>query len=73
MTQKELDAIPENGGISYREEMQQGKRVLIPFMQPCKAMYQSQYVPMMVTDSQGVSWLIGYIDGVLHKSRLRGA
>lgn len=34
------------------------------------ALYQPEDEPAIVTDSHGVSWLIGYANGVRHKRKM---
>ena len=67
MTQQELDAIPEMGGLDYQDNSD-GTRT--PFMRETKVLYQPDDESMMVTDSQGQSWMLGWVDKVRYKRRI---
>ena len=81
MTHDELMALPENGGFQKRvvkrgdpdwpKDMEiVGDTIGIPYARPGKVMAMvAKDEPFVVTDSNGLSWSLGYIDGVLHRSR----
>ena len=70
MTQAELDALPTDGEFGQRTEERDGKRVIIPFLQTVGVLYHDPADPIMVTDRQGIRWLLGRHNGVLHKRRM---
>lgn len=81
MTHDELMALPENGGFGERvinrgdpgwpKDLEAvGETIRIPYVRPGKVMAPvAKDEPFSVTDSNGVSWSLGYIDGELHRSR----
>lgn len=81
MTQDELMALPENGGFGYcvinrgdpdwpKDLDVLGETISIPYAKRGKVMAPvANDEPFVVTDSNGVSWSLGYIDSVLHRSR----
>ena len=71
MTLEELDALPETGGFEQREELRDGKKVIIPVALEAFALYQGPDDPACVIDEHGVRWLIGWANGVRYKSRIR--
>jgi hypothetical protein len=70
MTQDELDALPETGGIGQREEIIDGKRVVVPTMLSALCLYQNPDEPAFVIGNDGRRWMIGWADGVRYKTRL---
>lgn len=66
MTQDELDALPECGGIG---SVLVGN-VRIPFARESFALYQPPDEPMMVIDLHGISWMLGYANGKRWKRRM---
>lgn len=81
MTHDELMALPENGGFGERvinrgdhdwhEGMEDAcETIRVPYKEPGRVMaLAGKDESMMVTDYRGRSWLVGYIDGVLHRQR----
>ena len=69
MTQDELNALPEDGGIGYETITLDGKTVMKPCIRQSHVLYQPDNEPMMVTDLYGHRWILGYYNGVLHKRR----
>jgi len=70
MTQDELDALPENGGIGFRKQIIDGREVDVPFMRPALALFVRDDDPAMVRDSDGNAWIVGWANGQRYKSRL---
>lgn len=67
MTQEELDAIPSMGGIGYREETRDGKKVRIPYAEKSFALFD----PVFVTGNDGRCWMVGTYKGIKYKSEVR--
>ncbi len=61
MTNEELDALPEIGGIGQKEVIIDGRHVNIPILHGM-AIYQGSD-EWYVTDTQGQHWMVGYIEG----------
>ncbi len=68
MTQQELDALPEVGGISQREEIIDGRKVVIPVIEG-GAMFQG-LDDGVVVGNDGQRWMIGQVSGVRSKRRI---
>ncbi len=67
MTLEKLNALPIDGGMGYRIETRDDKTtVAVPFQRPSHAMF----LPDMIEDPKGQVWLVGRIDGTLHKRLL---
>ena len=67
MTQQELDALPECGGIDY-EDM--GSGVIRPKARPDFALWTEETEPFMLTDQQGRIWHVGWAKGRQWKRRI---
>lgn len=68
MTQQELDALPEVGGMTFVKT----DKGLLPVALDTLALYQNwPDDPRMVTDQDGSRWLIGRRNGQLCKRKLR--
>lgn len=72
MTQAELDALPEDGTFSVREELRDGKVVRIPVLNTVGALWHGgDDEPVSVVDSHGQRWMVGYSpDGTRYKRRM---
>lgn len=70
MTQEELEALPIDGEFGYREELRDGKRVLIPVLHTVGALWTEEDEPCMVVDAYGERWRIGWANGVRYRQRL---
>jgi hypothetical protein len=73
MTQAELDALPEDGTMSVRDEMRDGRMVRVPYLNSVGALFHPDNPdePISVTDASGQRWLLGYANGVRYKRKLR--
>lgn len=67
MTQDELDALPECGGIGIREEVIDGRTIKIPFVRESFALYHAPDDPVIVVDRNGTAWSVGWANGVKYK------
>lgn len=75
MNYEELIALPENGGLEYTERphpTMPGITQRNYHMKPAFAMTHKKTDVMIFYDKEGQAWTTGSIDGVLHKSRIRG-
>lgn len=72
MTQEELDALPDvTERFGYREEIIDGQKVRIPFLEnPSCVLQVKDDDPMWVEDARG-RWMIGYRDGEKVKRLVR--
>jgi hypothetical protein len=67
MTQAELTALPELGGIAYRENCDGTK---IPSVRENVVLDTTALrdgEPLLVVDSHGIRWMLGYVHGRLCK------
>lgn len=71
MTQAELDAIPEDGTFSFREEIRDGRRVRIPVLNCVGVLWTEDDEPCMVRDDAGDYWRVGWFNGTQYKRRMR--
>ncbi len=75
MTYEELIALPENGGMEYTEAPDPhmpGVMRRTYTMKPAFAMSHKPTDILVFYDKEGQAWTTGSINGVLHKSRIRG-
>ena len=73
MTLEELAALPELGGIGSREEIMNGKVVRVPYTLPTGALFQKEDDPLSIVDAEGRRWMVGWMNGVRYKCRMRDA
>ena len=71
ITQADLDAMPEDGVFTVREEIRDGQRWHVPVMGQSRALWTEPDEPCMVCDEHGEWWRIGWADGVRYKRRTR--
>jgi hypothetical protein len=69
MTHDELLALPEDGGFKTEEITLDGRKCFRPIANPSHAMSFDDHDPLMVRDLDGGSWMLGRINGVLHRRR----
>jgi len=72
---EELIALPENGAIEYTEAPDPNRPGIMRrtyHVKPAFAMSFKKTDVALFYDEDGCAWCTGWIDGVLHKSRLRG-
>lgn len=66
MTQAELDALPEDGGI---ERMRVGS-ITLARARPGVVLWTDESEPAFVVDAHGMRWLPGWFNGVRYKRKL---
>lgn len=69
MTQTELDALPETGGVGQETVEVGGKTIRRPVMESARAMFTKD-CDGIFTDDNGVRWMTGWINGVRYKTKV---